>query len=147
MSLALTSALLTIYLTNSTTFVTRKESGVLAPDFPGSVDGSKGPTPVPVSKRKVMYYVRCSWRSLHQVLAEFYYTRRLVAGFLKLKQFYLVSGCVRFFLALQILSFRSRVCYPRLPRWSDIVHEVGWPGIIRCIWPFPWQRRSICTYC
>ncbi|KAF5385897.1 hypothetical protein D9615_002221 [Tricholomella constricta] len=54
--LALTSTLLTIYLTNSTTFVTRKESGVLAPDFPGSVTSSKD-RPLPaVSKRKVMYY-------------------------------------------------------------------------------------------
>ncbi|KAF5370652.1 hypothetical protein D9758_001997 [Tetrapyrgos nigripes] len=34
--LAFVSCLLTIYLTNSTTFVTRKESGVLSPEFLGS---------------------------------------------------------------------------------------------------------------
>ncbi|KAF8070501.1 chloride channel [Lyophyllum atratum] len=54
--LALVSALLTIYLTNSTTFVTRKESGVLAPDFPDSATSSKIPSQVASSKRKVMYY-------------------------------------------------------------------------------------------
>ncbi|KAJ7096255.1 clc channel [Mycena epipterygia] len=51
--LATTSCLLTLFLTNSTTFVTRKESGVLAPGF--------SDTPEPTSetelpKRKVMYY-------------------------------------------------------------------------------------------
>lgn len=45
--LALISCLLTIYLTKSTTFVTRKESGVLSPDFE---DAPAAP------KRKVMYY-------------------------------------------------------------------------------------------
>ncbi|KAJ6593967.1 clc channel [Mycena capillaripes] len=52
-SLATLSCLLTLFLTNSTTFVTRKESGVLAPGF--------ADTPEPASqselpKRKVMYY-------------------------------------------------------------------------------------------
>ncbi|TFK44756.1 voltage-gated chloride channel [Crucibulum laeve] len=53
--LALVSCLLTIYLTNSTTFVTRKESGVLAPGFEGphtKNQTSSASTP----KRKVMYY-------------------------------------------------------------------------------------------
>ncbi|KAG6900256.1 hypothetical protein C0993_000709 [Termitomyces sp. T159_Od127] len=52
--LALFSALLTIYLTNSTTFVTRKESGVLSPDFPGTDTSSKNPASN--AKRKIMYY-------------------------------------------------------------------------------------------
>lgn len=47
--------MLTIYLTNSTTFVTRKESGVLSPEF----SELKSPQePAPENKRKVMYYVR-----------------------------------------------------------------------------------------
>ncbi|KAG6911122.1 hypothetical protein DXG01_003862 [Tephrocybe rancida] len=52
LSLALISSLLTIYLTDSTTFVTRKESGVLSPDFPGSDPKDSAPD----AKRKVMYY-------------------------------------------------------------------------------------------
>ena len=48
------SSLLTIYLTNSTTFVTRKESGVLRPDF--SSPGKDRPSET-VRKRMVMYYV------------------------------------------------------------------------------------------
>ena len=52
--LAVTSCLLTTYLTASTSFVTRKESGVLAPDFPAEPD-SKRPTGEP--KRRVLYYV------------------------------------------------------------------------------------------
>ncbi|KAG5639396.1 hypothetical protein H0H81_002928 [Sphagnurus paluster] len=51
LSLALVSSLLTIYLTNSTTFTTRKESGVLAADITSSDKHS-----VTVSKRKVMFY-------------------------------------------------------------------------------------------
>ncbi|KAK1230447.1 hypothetical protein PQX77_006457 [Marasmius sp. AFHP31] len=50
-SLALVSCLLTIYLTNSTTFVTRKESGVLSPDFDPANN-----SPEPHPKRKVMFY-------------------------------------------------------------------------------------------
>ncbi|RDB25370.1 H(+)/Cl(-) exchange transporter 5 [Hypsizygus marmoreus] len=56
LSLALTSSLLTIYLTNSTTFITRKESGVLAPDFLSSTNRPKAQETAAVSKRKVMYY-------------------------------------------------------------------------------------------
>ncbi|KAF9501534.1 hypothetical protein BDN71DRAFT_1550108 [Pleurotus eryngii] len=52
--LAITSSLLTIYLTNSTTFVTRKESGVLAPQF--AEDKSSASPNVPAIKRKVLYY-------------------------------------------------------------------------------------------
>jgi chloride channel 3/4/5 len=57
--LAVTSCLLTIYLTKSTTFITRKESGVLAPDFVEPSEASKTPDPLVEPKRKVMYYVRC----------------------------------------------------------------------------------------
>lgn len=55
--LALSSTLLTIYLTSSTSFVTRKESGVLAPDFPGAPPEAKDQLPPAATKRKVMYYV------------------------------------------------------------------------------------------
>ncbi|KAJ7579113.1 chloride channel [Mycena floridula] len=55
LSLALVSCLLTLYLTNSTTFITRKESGVLAPDFPDPSE-PKDQAAVPESRRKVMYY-------------------------------------------------------------------------------------------
>ncbi|KAF8210342.1 chloride channel [Mycena galopus ATCC 62051] len=48
--LATLSCLLTLLLTNSTTFSTRKESGVLAPGF------ADGPDPGSQPKRKVMYY-------------------------------------------------------------------------------------------
>ncbi|KAK7053320.1 hypothetical protein VNI00_003946 [Paramarasmius palmivorus] len=51
--LALISCLLTIYLTNSTTFVTRKESGVLSPDFDFN-QKPRGRNAAP--KRKVMFY-------------------------------------------------------------------------------------------
>ncbi|KDQ57485.1 hypothetical protein JAAARDRAFT_130295 [Jaapia argillacea MUCL 33604] len=73
--LALVSSLLTIYLTASNSFVTRKDSGVLSPDFaslssssaPSSTSKafppiitaaqSSSPTPGPVQpKRKVLYY-------------------------------------------------------------------------------------------
>ncbi|KAF7321607.1 Chloride channel protein [Mycena kentingensis (nom. inval.)] len=51
-ALASASCFLTLYLTNSTTFITRKESGVLAPDFADNPElpGREKPT------RKVMYY-------------------------------------------------------------------------------------------
>ncbi|KAH0589057.1 hypothetical protein H2248_004829 [Termitomyces sp. 'cryptogamus'] len=52
LSLALISTLLTICLTDSTTFVTRKESGVLSPDFPGTAASNKDLE----VKRRVMYY-------------------------------------------------------------------------------------------
>ncbi|KAG6845931.1 hypothetical protein H0H87_000737 [Tephrocybe sp. NHM501043] len=58
LSLALVSCLLTINLTNSTTFVTRKESGVLSPDFPNADDDPKNLASN--AKRKVMYYVGSS---------------------------------------------------------------------------------------
>ncbi|ESK97097.1 voltage-gated chloride channel [Moniliophthora roreri MCA 2997] len=52
--LALVSCLLTIYLTNSTTFVTRKESGVLSSDFDPDKK-LRGRSAVP-PKRKIMFY-------------------------------------------------------------------------------------------
>ncbi|KAI0929941.1 hypothetical protein AcV5_006776 [Taiwanofungus camphoratus] len=58
MLLAVTSALLTICLTASTSFVTRKDSGVLAPDFADDGVDPKVPTTSSESepKRKVLYY-------------------------------------------------------------------------------------------
>ncbi|KAI0267130.1 chloride channel [Gloeopeniophorella convolvens] len=56
--LAFVSSILTIYLTASTSFVTRKDSGVLSPDFDTPTEGAKAPAP-PVehpARRKVMYY-------------------------------------------------------------------------------------------
>lgn len=52
-TLAFASSLLTIYLTDSTTFTTRKESGVFAPIFDNN---SKDQTMHIAAKRKVMYY-------------------------------------------------------------------------------------------
>jgi hypothetical protein len=56
------SCLLTINLTASTSFTTRKESGVLAPNFSElDDDANKAPAFAHVAepaKRKVMYYVR-----------------------------------------------------------------------------------------
>ncbi|KAG2342945.1 hypothetical protein BDR05DRAFT_1025309 [Suillus weaverae] len=52
--LASTSSLLTIYLTASTTFVTRKESGVLSPGFDKSGEQNASSSSQP--KRGVMYY-------------------------------------------------------------------------------------------
>lgn len=52
------SALLTIHLTASNSFITRKDSGVLAPDFAGAIEGQKAASvPAGEPKRKVMYYV------------------------------------------------------------------------------------------
>ncbi|KAF8910368.1 chloride channel [Mucidula mucida] len=53
--LAFVSCVLTLYLTNSTTFVTRKESGVLAPDFP-ETPRVKDPPSGAAPKRKIMFY-------------------------------------------------------------------------------------------
>lgn len=52
--LALVSCLLTIYFTASTSFMTRKESGVLAPDFDCQDDSPSSARVEP--KRKTMYY-------------------------------------------------------------------------------------------
>ncbi|KAK0460988.1 chloride channel [Desarmillaria tabescens] len=54
--LALVSCLLTIYLTNSSSFVTRKESGVLAPDFTDHRRSLKDTLSAPGPKRKVAFY-------------------------------------------------------------------------------------------
>ncbi|EGN99742.1 hypothetical protein SERLA73DRAFT_88360 [Serpula lacrymans var. lacrymans S7.3] len=56
--LAVTSALLTIHLTASTSFITRKESGVLSPEFGNGKDTTSSPTSSPETqpKRKLMYY-------------------------------------------------------------------------------------------
>ncbi|KAK0484376.1 chloride channel [Armillaria luteobubalina] len=54
--LALFSCLLTIYLTNSSSFVTRKESGVLAPDFTDHRQSLKDTLTAPGPKRKVAFY-------------------------------------------------------------------------------------------
>ncbi|KAJ7178489.1 chloride channel [Mycena crocata] len=53
LGLATLSCLLTLFLTNSTTFVTRKESGVLAPGF---ADAPNPTSRTELPKRKVMYY-------------------------------------------------------------------------------------------
>ncbi|KAF8664358.1 hypothetical protein AX16_000730 [Volvariella volvacea WC 439] len=54
--LALISSLLTIYLTNSTTFTTRKESGVLAAKFDTNGDRNGKGSATGATGRKVMYY-------------------------------------------------------------------------------------------
>jgi chloride channel 3/4/5 len=54
----LLSSVLTIYLTASTSFVTRKDSGVLSPDFASLDNNGKVSTPpsdLP-AKRKVLFY-------------------------------------------------------------------------------------------
>ena len=57
---AIISSLLTIHLTASNSFVTRKDSGVLGPLFAGA-DEAKDPNAVqPPQKRGVMYYVRAN---------------------------------------------------------------------------------------
>lgn len=54
--MAIVSCLLTLKLTASTSFVTRKESGVLSEDFAGTE--TKAPTgPSSEPKRRVLYYV------------------------------------------------------------------------------------------
>lgn len=54
--MAIVSSLLTINLTASTSFVTRKDSGVLSESFPDADREGKTPA-VPEPKRKVLYYV------------------------------------------------------------------------------------------
>ncbi|OCH93772.1 hypothetical protein OBBRIDRAFT_748976 [Obba rivulosa] len=57
LTLATISALLTVHLTASTTFVTRKDSGVLAPDFAtADTDWHKVSDALTEPKRKVLYY-------------------------------------------------------------------------------------------
>ncbi|KAJ7462373.1 chloride channel [Mycena galericulata] len=53
LALATLSCLLTLFLTNSTTFVTRKESGVLAPGFANPFEPGRHAEP---PTRRVMYY-------------------------------------------------------------------------------------------
>ena len=66
--LAIVSALLTINLTASTSFITRKDSGVLSSTFAAG-DGVKSQASAPgTAGRKVLYYVRkpmLSCRDLH----------------------------------------------------------------------------------
>ncbi|TFY72949.1 hypothetical protein EVG20_g64 [Dentipellis fragilis] len=56
--LALISSLLTLHFTASTSFVTRKDSGVLSPDFANKDEDGKVSAPPAdnPSKRKIMYY-------------------------------------------------------------------------------------------
>ncbi|KAI9507422.1 chloride channel [Russula earlei] len=56
--LALVSSLLTIHLTASTSFVTRKDSGVLSPDFDTPTEDGKrfAPPADSPARRKVLYY-------------------------------------------------------------------------------------------
>lgn len=64
--MAITSSLLTIYLTASTSFITRKDSGVLSETFAEDDDNGKVDPPVPGSeqKRRVLYYVRTPVKTL-----------------------------------------------------------------------------------
>jgi hypothetical protein len=54
----LISSVLTIYLTASTSFVTRKDSGVLSPNFATPTENHKvsAPPSAPPAKRMVLYY-------------------------------------------------------------------------------------------
>ncbi|KAH9942350.1 chloride channel [Epithele typhae] len=54
--LAVISSLLTIYLTASTSFVTRKDSGVLSPTFASGDDAKSMANPPSGTPRKVLYY-------------------------------------------------------------------------------------------
>ena len=56
-ALAVVSSLLTIYLTASTSFVTRKDSGVLSSTF-ATGDDNKSLANPPAPARKVLFYVR-----------------------------------------------------------------------------------------
>ncbi|CDO69130.1 hypothetical protein BN946_scf185042.g32 [Trametes cinnabarina] len=57
LSLATVAALLTIFLTASTSFVTRKDSGVLSPTYATGNDGTKlGDPPAGTIQRKVLHY-------------------------------------------------------------------------------------------
>jgi hypothetical protein len=86
--LASVSSLLTIYLTNSTTFVTRKESGVLRHDFPVS---GKEPAGM-ATKRKVMYYVGVQSPLLFPLAKRIYRPRLQVAVYQRSKPYYPVCG-------------------------------------------------------
>ncbi|KAI0684736.1 chloride channel [Cytidiella melzeri] len=56
-TLALVSCFLTLYLTASTSFITRKDSGVLSSDFAqGSENQKVDSSPIAQPKRKVIYY-------------------------------------------------------------------------------------------
>jgi len=50
--------MLTIYLTASNSFVTRKDSGVLRPSFADVAEAKASNAAQSPAKRKVMYYVR-----------------------------------------------------------------------------------------
>ncbi|KAJ8475169.1 hypothetical protein ONZ45_g15702 [Pleurotus djamor] len=65
LSLAVISSLLTIYLTDSTTFVTRKESGVLAPEFNGNNPKE------PVAKRRLFYAAGSGIPEIKTILSGF----------------------------------------------------------------------------
>ncbi|KAH7926727.1 hypothetical protein BV22DRAFT_1032594 [Leucogyrophana mollusca] len=67
--LATTSCLLTIHLTASTSFVTRKESGVLAPGFRG--DGKYSPSSHSEPKRKLYYAAGSGIPEIKTILSGF----------------------------------------------------------------------------
>ena len=66
---AIISCVLTLKLTASTSFKTRKDSGVLSPAFASDGEANKIAPSQPDPKRKVMYYVRISsYRTIWNVL-------------------------------------------------------------------------------
>ena len=127
--LALVSSILTIYLTASTSFVTRKDSGVLSPDFATPIeDGKVLQTPrEPPAKRKVLFYAAGS-------------------GIPEIKT--ILSG-------MQIIINRStsfspefslRLRHPRLPWRAHAIHQGCRISFICRIGPLIGERGSFCTH-
>lgn len=146
--LALTSSLLTIYLTNSTTFVTRKESGVLSPQFSVSTDEpAKDRISPAAARRKVMYYVRLKLNDCTRshLMA---YQQAAGSGIPEIKT--ILSGALHVDRTISTrgsLLVLIRIRHSWLSRWPCTLHKGRWSRSLRCFRPLAWQRGSICPHC
>lgn len=106
------SCLLTIYLTASNSFVTRKDSGVLGPSFAETDEDKETSTVYPPQKRQVMYYVGLTLLHSPYAAAES------------------SPGCRKWYPGDQDDPLGVR--HPWLSRWSNPVYEIGWSGALCC---------------
>lgn len=126
--LALVSAILTIYLTASTSFVTRKDSGVLSPDFATPTEDSKLFKQPSEShpKRKALYYAAGS--GIPEI-------KTILSGT------QIITNCS----SPSNLPF-DRLRHTWLPWRSHTIYQGRRTDFICCIGPLTWKRRSFCAH-
>lgn len=123
LTLATLSSLLTVHLTASTSFVTRKDSGVLSSEYTPVNEKGKAAPP-----KRVMYYVclfppYTTWSSILTCTpgGGLWYSRDQDNP----------------------VWFR----HPRLSRWSYTIHQGPWSCSLRSIWVVARQGGSFRTHC